>query len=345
MLHPLSKDALASPSVSVLLPVYNAQETIRQAVESLLRQTFLEFEIVAVDDGSTDGSAAILDDLARDDPRIRVLHLPHAGLVPALNAGIAECRADLIARMDADDVCHPERLRLQVEFMRENPDVSVCGCLVRSFPRNDVKGGFLRYEAWLNSLLAHEEIARDIFVESPLAHPSVMMRAPDLREIGGYRDLVWPEDYDLWLRFFMAGKRFGKVPRTLLFWREHAQRLTFTDSRYALENFLRLKAHFLAQLPSRESRPLIVWGAGMTGRRLTKHLIREGVQPIAMVDIDPRKIGRIVRGAPVIRPEDLGGHPDTFVIAAVGSEGARDLIRAQLLGMGRVESRDFICAA
>lgn len=345
MLHPLSKAALASPSVSVLLPVFNAQDTVRQAATSLLRQTFADFEIIAVDDGSTDDSGSILDDLARDDPRIRVFHLPHAGLVPALNVGIAECRGELIARMDADDVCHPERLRLQVEFMRENPDVSVCGCLVRSFPRNHVKGGFLRYEAWLNSLLLHEEIARDMFVESPLAHPSVMMRAGDLREIGGYRDLVWPEDYDLWLRFFMAGKRFGKVPRALLFWREHAQRLTFTDSRYALENFLRVKAHFLAQLLSRESRPLIVWGAGMTGRRLTKHLVREGVQPIAMVDIDPRKIGRVVRGAPVIRPEDLGGHEDAFVIAAVGSEGSRDIIRAQLLGMGRVESRNFICAA
>lgn len=345
MLHPFSEGAIESPSVSVLLPVYNARETIGQAVTSLLGQTFADLEIVAVDDGSTDDSGSILDDLARDDPCIRVFHLPHAGLVPALNAGIAECRAGLIARMDADDVCHPERLRMQVEFMRENPDVSVCGCLVRSFPRNDVKGGFLKYEAWLNSLITHEEIARDIFVESPLAHPSVMMRAGDLREIGGYRDLVWPEDYDLWLRFFMAGMRFGKVPRTLVFWREHAQRLTFTDSRYALENFLRLKAHFLAQLLSRGSRPPIVWGAGMTGRRLTKHLVREGVQPIAMVDIDPRKIGRTVRGAPVISPDDLVGHEDAFVIAAVGSQGARDLIRAQLLGMGRVESRDFICAS
>jgi len=336
---------MSQPTVSVLLPAYNAHDTVRQAVRSLLRQTFADFEIIAVDDGSTDRTGSILDDLAASDLRVRVLHLQHSGLVSALNSGLAECSGELIARMDADDVCHPERLRLQVEFMREHSEVGVCGCLVRSFPRNEVKGGFLRYEAWLNSVVTHEEIARDIFVESPLAHPSVMIRAEDLREIGGYRDMGWPEDYDLWLRFFMAGKRFGKVPRVLLFWREHADRLTFTDSRYALENFFRLKAHFLARVVAEKGRPLVVWGAGMTGRRLIKHLVREGVQPVAVVDIDPRKIGRIIRGAPVVGTEGLEERPDTFVVVAVGSEGAREIIRDRLRRMGRLEVADFLCAA
>lgn len=328
------------PMISVLLPAYNAQDTIRQAIGSLQRQTLEDFEIVAVDDGSTDQTGPILDDTR--DPRLRVIHIPHSGLIPALNVGLAECRGELIARMDADDYCHPERLRLQSEFMAAHPEVSVCGCLVRSFPRNYVKAGFLRYESWLNSLIAHEEIVRDIFVESPLAHPSVIMRANELRALGGYRDMGWPEDYDLWLRYFMAGKRFGKVPETLLFWRESERRLTFTDSRYSVENFLRLKAHFLAKLTTR---PVIVWGAGMIGRRLIKHLVREGVQPIAVIDIDPKKIGGHTRGIPVVSPEELANHPDAFVISAVGSEGARDIIRDHLTGIGRRESADFICAA
>ncbi len=332
-------------SVSVLMPAYNAADTIRQAVTSLQRQTLADFEVVAVDDGSTDGTGDILDELALDDTRIRPVHLPHSGLIEALNAGIKRCGADLIARMDADDICHPERVRLQVEYMRDHPDVSVCGCLVRSFPRNVIREGFLRYEAWLNSLTTHDQIARDFFVESPLAHPSVMMRASDLRAIGGYREMGWPEDYDLWLRFFMADKRFGKVARTLLFWRETPGRLTFTDSRYSLENFVRAKAHFLAILIQAKNRPLIVWGAGMMGRRLTKHLVREGIQPIAVVDIDPRKIGRTMRGSPIIPPEQLAGHPNAFVIVAVGSEGAREIIRARLNAMGRIEVEDHLCAA
>ncbi|MBP6965128.1 MAG: glycosyltransferase [Armatimonadetes bacterium] len=331
--------------VSVLMPARDAAGTVHLAVASLLRQTFADFQIVAVDDGSTDRTGDILDQMAEQDPRLKPIHLPRSGLVPALNAGIEECRGDLVVRMDADDICHRERLRLQVAYMCDNPDISVCGCLVRSFPRSAVRAGFLRYEQWLNSLTNHDEIVRDIFVESPLAHPSVAMRASDLREVGGYADVGWPEDYDLWLRLFTAGKRFGKVPRTLLFWRESPGRLTFTDSRYSLENFMRIKARFLAVLAERSARPVIVWGAGMTGRRLTKHLVREGVQPVAVVDIDPRKIGRRLRGAPVIWPEQLAEHGDALVIAAVGSDGARELIRERLRGMGRVEVRDFICAA
>ncbi len=331
--------------VSVLMPAYNAADTIRQAVTSFQRQTLADFEVIAVDDGSTDGTGAILDEAASADPRIRPIHIPHSGLIPALNAGIAACRDDLIARMDADDICHPERLRLQVEYMHEHPEVSVCGCLVRSFPRSSIRAGFMRYEQWLNALTTHEQIARDVFIESPIAHPSVMMRASDLHELGGYREMGWPEDYDLWLRFFTTGKRFGKVSRTLVFWRESPGRLTFTDSRYSLENFVRAKAHFLAILVERKGRPVIVWGAGMMGRRLTKHLVREGVQPVAVVDIDPRKVGRMMRGAPVIWPVQINDHPDAFIIAAVGSEGARELIRARLDEMGRHEVEDYICAA
>lgn len=332
-------------SVSVLMPVYNAADTVRLALVSLQRRTLTDFEVVAVDDGSTDETGEIVDEMSSSDARIRPIHLPHAGLIPALNAGIEACRGDLIARMDADDICHHERLRLQVEYMREQPDVSVCGCLVRSFPRSSIREGFLRYEGWLNSLTTHDQIARDIFIESPVAHPSAMMRTADLRELGGYREMGWPEDYDLWLRSFTAGKRFGKVARTLVFWRESPGRLTFTDSRYSLENFVRAKAHYLAVLIERKGRPAVVWGAGMMGRRLTKHLVREGVQPIAVVDIDPRKVGRTMRGAPIIWPEELEPRREAFVIAAVGSEGARELIRARLIEMGRREVDDYVCAA
>lgn len=327
------------PTVSVLLPVYNAERTLKTALASLLRQTFSDFEIIAVDDGSTDASPQILD--AFD--RVTAVHLPHVGLVAALNAGVQLCRGEFIARMDADDISHPERLRSQVEYLRANPDVSICGCLVCSFPRNRIRLGFLRYQQWLNSLITHDDIVRDIFVESPLAHPSVMIRASDLYELGGYRDMGWPEDYDLWLRFFMAGKRFGKVPALLLFWRDSAGRLTFSDTRYALENFMRLKAHFLARLIG--NRTFLLWGAGMTGRRLAKHLIREGAQPSAIVDIDPRKVGRIVRNAPVIWPEQLEDFPNAIVIAAVSSFGARQLIRQRLNQMGRTEGVDYFCAA
>lgn len=350
-----------TPKVSVLIPAYNAESTVEPAVDSTLRQTFADFELIVVDDGSTDSTSSILDSYARRDPRVRVIHTPNRGIIEALNTGIGECRGELIARMDADDISHPRRLEMQVALMDAHPEVSVCSSLVRMFPRRDLLGGLVRYEQWLNSLVTPDQIARDMFVESPVAHPSVMLRRSELIEIGGYEEHGWAEDYDLWLRYYAAGKRFAKVEAMLLCWRQSEGRLTFTDSRYSVENFLRAKAHYLQcglrnaecgiGTPPRgvgsSQRPVLLWGAGKTGRRLSKHLLREGVDFEAFIDIDPANIGRTMRGKPIVGVDRLR-HPGTtlpFVIAAVSSHGARELIREQLRTLGFVETRDFICAA
>ena len=340
---------MPSSFLSVLMPVYNAAETLPAALESLASQTIERFEIVAVDDGSDDGSGEILRRWAAKDPRLRIVSIPHRGLIDALNAGLEACKGTFVARMDADDLAHPRRLEKQAALLENAPDVSVVGCLVETFPRNAVKEGFRVYEEWLNSLVSHEEIAREIFVESPIAHPSALMRRAELLEIGGYQDRGWPEDYDLWLRYFTAGRRFAKVAEKLLRWREHPFRLTHTDRRYSVENFLRAKAHYLVRGPLRERDGLIVWGAGKTGRRLSKHLIRQGRPPDFFVDIDPRKIGGGLRGVPIAGAEALPGlwkrWRRPLLLAAVASRGARTQIRKRAAEMGLVEGEDFLCVA
>jgi hypothetical protein len=188
-----------------------------------------------------------------------------------------------------------------------------------------------------------------MFVEAPVAHPSVMIRRSWLERMGGYQDLGWPEDYDLWLRLHQAGARFVKVPEVLLYWREHPGRLTRTDRRYSVENFLRAKSHYLAKGPLLDRRSVIVWGAGQMGRRLSKHLISEGAPLVAFVDIDPKKIGRQRRGRPVISPDDLAqlwsASDRPIVLAAVGARGARKLIRSQLTSMGLHEGQDWLAVA
>ena len=334
-----------NPKVSVLIPVYNGESTIESAVESILRQSFHDFEIVIVNDGSIDSTPSILDFLSKRDKRINIIHTPQQGIISALNTGIAVCQADLIARMDADDISHPRRLALQFDLMRNHPEVSVCSSLVRMFPRKDLLGGLVKYEEWLSSLITPDDIARDMLVESPVAHPSVMLRKSELIKIGGYQERGWPEDYDLWLRYHAAGKRFAKVPQTLLFWRQAEGRLTFTDSRYSVENFLRAKAHYLALMLKDSDRPIVLWGAGKTGRRICKHLIREGLSLEAIVDIDVSKIGHSMRGIPIVGMDYLENKRNIFVIQAVGSRRARELIREQLKVYGYIELQDFICAA
>jgi len=337
------------PVVSVLMPCYNATETLVATLESLARQTLSDFELIVVDDGSTDGTLDILRKWASRDQRIRLVIQAHAGIVKALNAGLDKCRSGYIARMDADDITHPERLSKQVAFLDGHPDFVLVSCQVKGFPAENVRQGFQVYLEWQNSLLTDEVIRREIFIESPFAHPSVTARKEWVLKVGGYQDHGWPEDYDLWLRLYLAGARFAKLPEVLLEWREHATRLTRQDSRYSLENFLRLKAYYLVQGPLSRKGSVLIWGAGMMGRRLSKHLLRAGAPLSAFVDVDPAKIGRTQWDLPILSHDKLldwwRNANNPIVLAAVGSRGARQLIRKQLTKYGLQEAVDWWCVA
>jgi glycosyltransferase involved in cell wall biosynthesis len=331
------------------MPCFNVETTIDEAMDSLVNQTLRQMEIITIDDGSSDRTLEILQGWADRDERVYVLAREHEGIIPALNAGITLCRAPHIARMDADDRSHPERLAKQVEVLESDPGLAVCASLVEGFPVEHVREGFRIYIDWLNRLVSHEAITREIFIESPLAHPSVAFRKRWVEKVGGYQEHGWPEDYDLWLRLYLAGARFAKVPEILLYWREHEQRLTRTDSRYSVENFIRAKAHYLCQGPLVEKDSVIIWGAGQMGRRLSKHLERQGAPLTAFIDIDPGKIGRERRGRPIVSADNLRSLLEaaerSIVLAAVSSRGARALIRERLNGMGLREGVDWWAVA
>ena len=176
------------------MPCYNAAANLRQALESLQNQTLRSIEIIAVDDGSTDQTLEILEGAAGEDPRVHVLAREHAGIIPALNAGLQKCRAPFIARMDADDFSLPGRLQKQVAFLKEDPSIAAVSCLVEGFPPGNVREGFRIYIYWLNQLISAEDIARELYIESPLPHPSLMLRREWLERMGGYQEHAWPED-------------------------------------------------------------------------------------------------------------------------------------------------------
>lgn len=341
------------------MPVRNAAPWLPEALDSIRGQTLRDLEIVAVDDGSTDESRAILEAAARKDPRIRVRETGAApGLVSALNRGVAESRAPLVARMDADDVSTPDRLEKQVALLARRPDLAGVSSRVEIFTaEGEVRDGTLRYEAWLNSLSTPEQISRERFVESPLPHPSVVVRRRVLLDAGGYRDVDGPEDYDLWLRLLGSGHRFAKVERVLLRWRDHPRRASRTDLRYSRDRFLGTKARALDRDVLSAGSPWVLWGAGPTGRKLARLLEHWHHRPEVVVDIDPRKIGRSRRGRPVIAPDELErrlarGSVErsdetrrALVLVAVARWGARDLIRDRLDRMQLQEGVDYWCLA
>lgn len=326
------------------MPARNAAGTLGACLDSIQAQTLPDFEVLVMDDGSRDGTGELVARRARQDPRLRLVSRRHSGLVACLNAGLGLARAPLVARMDADDLMAPDRLERQRRFLDAHPGVDVVASRVEAFPDRRLRAGMAEYLRWQNRCLASDALRDEIFVECPVTHPSVMFRRSAVVAAGGYRAGDFPEDYELWLRLTERGSGMAKIDACLLRWRQHEGSLSRTDPRYAREAFDRLRARYLARDPRvRGGRAVVFWGAGRRTRRRAEHLMARGVVPRAWIDVDPRKIGQRLGGAPVLPPEWLAqACPAPFVLTWVATHGARERIGAALEAMGYARGVDYL---
>lgn len=348
--------ATRAPRLSIALPVRNAEDWLDECLDSVLAQTETDFELLAVDDGSTDASLAMLETRRLRDGRIRILHTTSGdrGIAAALNVALEAARAPVLVRMDADDRMHPQRLAMQAAAL--DADRSLFGVTSRAaaFPAEQLRDGMRAYLGWQNGLLAAEDLARDRFIESPLLHPSVALRTATVRDVlGGWRDTAWPEDWDFFLRAFESGLRIRRLPEVLVEWRLHPGQSTRVDPRYSADSLLEARAVFLARYLSNVShadRSLWVLGAGPVGKSLIKALSRCGVVAHGLADVDARKIGGVVRGSGhrwrVVSHETLRPmKPRPFAVSAVSGATARTRVRILLRDWGWTEGEDFVVAA
>jgi len=319
------------PVISVLMPVRNAGRWLAPALASLRRQSFGDFEVIAVEDGSTDGSGERLERMARHEPRLRVLRLPPTGLPGALQAGLRAARADVIARHDADDLSHPTRLERQRALLLEHPDADVVGCRLTLRPRDFTGVGMRRWVAWHNALLAHDEMAREVLVDSPLAHGAAMLRRSALERVGGWRECGWPEDLDLWVRLLRSGARFAKHPATLYAWRQLPDGVTRGTARCRRESFDTLKLDALVSGVLRDHPAVTLVGVGVSLERWRALLVAAGrvVRPVAAGRPSPATIRVLARPA----------------VLVFGMAPARARWRAALTAAGWRETSDFVFIA
>jgi hypothetical protein len=246
--------------------------------------------------------------------------------------------------MDADDISLPERLQIQLEYLDRNPSVDICGSCVEIFSATGIQGGLERYREWLNSVREPQQVRQQIFIESPLPHPTLMFRRTAVRKLGGYRDNGWPEDYDLLLRADAAHMSMGKPEPVLLRWREHATRLTHTDVRYQRERFMRAKTHYLVR-HRLAGRPVVIWGAGPTGRDMFDLIREEGGHVEGFIEVHPRRIGGQKRGMPVWPVDKVDELGPAMLLVAVGSAGARDEIEVFLHEHDMTSGTDYLIVA
>jgi glycosyltransferase involved in cell wall biosynthesis len=296
------------PSISVLVPVRNAAPWLTAALRSLWRQTFTDFEVIAVNDGSSDDSGERLERAAREEPRLRVVHTAARGLPSALNTALGLARGRLVARQDADDLSHRRRFARQRAHLEAHRGVAVVGCRLRLFPATAIGAGMRRWARWHNALLTHEAMAHEALIDSPLAHGTAMIRRTALERVGGWRDRGWPEDVDLWLRMLEAGARFAKLPDTLYGWRRHPGSATHRDPRYRRERYMDLRLEALERGLLAGARRvtlvgvgarLAVWRAPRAARVRTVDVLAGNHPPTGDMDIEPPIV--LVFGAPEAR--------------------------------------------
>ena len=327
------KTADGGPLISVLLPVRDGEATLGAALRCLRRQHGVRLEILVADDGSRDGSRAVAERAARADGRIRVLAGPAAGLVPTLNRALAGAAGAFVGRMDADDLCSPDRFLLQLRHLRRHPRLDAVGTRIRLFPARRATAGMRRFVAWQNRWLTHRALHANHLVDAPLFHGSGLFRAAGLRAVGGWRDYDGPEDFDLWIRGLRAGWRIGKVNRDLYSWRERPGSLTRENLRYTRDAFRRraLDAVTAGHPPGDR---FTVWGWGGSLAWWCEALRATGHR-VEAVGVN----ARAVRGGAPLPPAPPREFPGW--ILAYGAARSRDTLSRRLAEAGRRSGSDY----
>ncbi len=335
------KSKYQSPKISVVLPFYNAEQTLNRAIESIARQTLQNFECILVDNNSTDNSGQIAQHWIQNDSRFRLLSEEKQGVVFASNSGARQARGKYIARMDADDWSFPDRLEKQYIYLEKNPEYGAVAGLVEYIPHKAGCEGFKRYVAWSNSIRSHQEIFNRQFVEMPLVNPTAMWRKSISDNLGLYQNGNFPEDYEMWLRWLGCGVKIYKLPDKILRWYDSESRLTRTNPVYSDRSFYEIKTKYLASW-LKENNPhypqVTVWGASKISRNRALLLEKYNIEIRMFIDIkNTRQIGkRIIYYTNIPTPEEI------FILVYMKEETARRRIQSFLLKRNFIEGRNYL---
>jgi len=338
------------PLVSIILPYRNVSNEIDHCLTSIKNQTLKDWELVAIDDGSTDDSFDLLSSASKSDSRIQIYRSPGDGIVDALNLGLKVSRSPLVARMDGDDKMMPSRLQKQCSFLKENPGVGLVSSQVtyRSVTQEISTSGFMHYVEWSNDVLTEEEIELSQFEESPVVHPSVMFRKDVIIKKGGYHKGPFPEDYELWLRCLSMGVTFHKIQERLLEWVDSGKRASRMQPQYSRDAFQFTKALYLGSWLSRKGivgKSLSAWGAGKVARNQATFLSQNDLHIERFYDIDPAKIGRSIEGAPVVSIVNIYPRDQEFLLILSGARSIKPKIKTFLNERKLIRGKHYLFLA
>lgn len=308
---------MLKPLVSVLIPFKNTEAYIALCIESILAQSYTNWEALFIDDHSDDQSYTIVKSYGNHDSRIKYYTNDGSGIIPALRTAYRYSSGTYITRMDSDDLMTPIRLETMVGQLESYGRNHLALGQVNYFRADGLSDGFARYETWLNALTAEGKNYSEIYKECVIPSPCWMLHRLDLDACGAFNPNIYPEDYDLAFRFYEAGYICIPNRKVLLHWRDYSTRTSRTHKHYAENSFLDLKAYYFIKLNYDALRPLAIWGAGKKGKTLAKIFIEKDI-PFFWICDNPKKIGKHIYNQELLNFDYLAEleHPQSIVTVA-----------------------------
>ncbi|NMH89424.1 glycosyltransferase family 2 protein [Flavivirga algicola] len=286
---------MQTPLVSILIPFKNTEAYIEACLTSVLHQTYIHWELIIIDDSSTDSSFSIVEAFAKNDSRIVLLKNQGAGIIDALRLAFKHSKGTYITRMDSDDIMHPTKLGVLVNNLLKHGKQHVALGLVNYFSETGIKEGYKNYEIWLNNLTKTGNNYSEIYKECVIPSPCWMIHRDDLIACNAFNSDRYPEDYDLAFRFYMHHYKCIPCSHVIHDWRDYNSRTSRTHEHYAENHFIDIKLHYFLELDYNPKKTLVVWGAGNKGKTVAKTLIKKEV-PFEWICDNPNKIGRDIYG-------------------------------------------------
>ena len=304
--------------VSIITPVKNGAQFLVECLDSIVNQTHQNWELLIVNDSSTDETQSILEEYAQQDNRIVVSQNKGKGIIDALITGYEKSAGEFITRMDADDIMTPNKLELLTKKLIEKGKGYLATGFVNYFSETELGQGYFNYQEWLNGLSQTESNFDDIYKECVIPSPCWMVFREDFEASGGFNSNLYPEDYELTFRFYKQELKVVAVKEVIHHWRDYATRTSRTDSNYADNYFIQLKLNYFLELDYDNSRELELWGAGKKGKEVARFLIEKQIK-FDWLSNNDKKIGKEVYG--VILKDSISaleiGTPQ--ILIAVGS--------------------------
>ncbi len=318
---------MSNPLISILTPFKNSESFLEECLDSVLGQSLTNWEMIMVDDHSTDKSRELVMSYAERDERIRCMSNDQHGIIHALRKAFNLSKGKMITRMDSDDIMVPVKLeRMSSQLINEGAGHIALG-LVKYFPENVVSEGYREYESWINGLTKAGSNFTELYKECVIPSPCWMVFREDLQRCGAFNENFYPEDYDLTFRFFAKGLKCLPCREILHLWRDYLIRTSKTHVHYQQEYFLNLKTRYFLKLHYDSSRPLSLWGAGSKGKQIAEFLLTQKIK-FHWISHNPGKIGKKIQNQKVLPIDEFEALTNPQSIVTVADKSAQSDIRS-----------------